>query len=264
MVAQGAQEPAQKVTRMKFRWFSQAAFILYVMAPAIGHGEEIRVAAASNFRPAMKALAKRFEANTGVELTLIFGSTGKQYAQIRNGAPFDVFLAADTERPALLEQEGMAVAGSRFTYALGKLVLWSPKKDVVDSQGLVLQHGEFRRLAIANPGLAPYGKAAQQTLESLGLWDKLDERLVLGENIGQTFHFVSSGAAELGLVALSQIKHPGRPIKGSYWEVPHTLFEPIEQQAVLLKESAAARQFLEFIRSWPAMKVIAEFGYGAP
>ena len=248
-----------------FPWRPLALFLVLVpLLPSVGRSEEIKVAAASNFRPVLKVLSRRFEAETGNDVVLIFGSTGKQFAQIRNGAPFDLFFAADSERPALLEQQGLALPGSRVTYAVGKLVLWSPRQGLVDSQGKVLSAGQFNRLAIANPALAPYGLAAQQVLESLGLWEGLGSKLVRGENIAQTFHFVSSGAAELGFVAFSQIKRPGKPVKGSYWEVPGDRYQAIEQQAVLLSEKPAARQFLEFVQSWAALKVIAEYGYGAP
>lgn len=227
-------------------------------------GDEIRVAAASNFSEAIKNIAQRFTASTGHKVTLIFGSTGKQYAHIRNGAPFDVFFAADTRRPELLEQDGMAVRGSRFTYALGKIVLWSPLQGYVDQQASVLEQGKFRHLAIANPKLAPYGMAAKEVLQALGVWDKLQGSMVRGENIGQTFQFVKSGNAELGFVALSQLKRPAHPAEGSFWAAPQSLYTPIEQQAVLLKESSVAREFLEFVKSEESQEIIRGFGYGLP
>jgi molybdate transport system substrate-binding protein len=195
---------------------------------------------------------------------LIFGSTGKHYAQIKNGAPFDAFFAADVRRPELLEKEGVALPGSRFTYAIGKLVLWSPKTGYVDPDASILERGEFHHLAIANPKLAPYGKAAQEILQALGLWDRHSGRLVRGENIGQTFQFVDSGNAEFGFVAYSQVKHPNQPIKGSFWEVPQSLYTPIKQQAVLLKDKEAARVFLSFVRSDEALKIIHDYGYDTP
>ncbi len=225
---------------------------------------EIRVAVASNFADAIEDIAKRFEAKTGHRVTLTFGSTGKHYAQIKNGAPFDAFFAADIRHPELLEKEGLALPGSRFTYAVGKVVLWSPKAGYVDPEGRVLEQVDFRHLAIANPKLAPYGQAAQEVLQARGIWDKLSERLVLGENIGQTFQFVETGNAELGFVAYSQVKRPGRPIEGSWWDVPQTLYTPIEQQAVLLKDSDLARDFLAYVRSDEALKTIREYGYGTP
>lgn len=235
-----------------------------LLTPTTLFAAEIRVAVASNFRPAMQVLAKRFEKQTGHQVVLIFGSTGKQYAQIKHGAPFDAFFSADSERPLLLEQEGIALPGSRFTYAVGKLVLWSPVAGYVDSTGDVLKTGEFRHLAIANPELAPYGLAAQQVLQARGLWDPLGSRLVRGENIAQTFQFVKSGNAELGFVAYAQIKHRRKPVRGSFWDVPAELYTPIEQQAVLLIEGEPARAFMQFVQSWDALKIIAESGYAVP
>ena len=234
------------------------------VAPQVLVAAEIRVAVASNFAAAARSIVERFEAATDHEVTLAFGSTGKHYAQIENGAPFDAFLAADIRRPELLEVEGLALPGSRFTYAVGKLLLWSHEPGYVDSEGEVLERGVFRHLAIANPKLAPYGKAAQEVLQARGLWEELGGRLVRGENIGQTFQFVSSGNAELGFVAYSQVKRPRQPIEGSYWEVPEALYAPIEQQAVLLRENQAARAFLSFVRGDEAVKIIRDFGYETP
>ncbi len=223
--------------------------------------DNIRVAVASNFSDTIKHISKNFEANTGHKVTLVFGSTGKHYTQIKNGAPFEAFFAADMKRPQLLENEGLALSGSRFTYARGKLVLWSPKADFVEEGGKVLDENDFRYLALANPKLAPYGKAAQQVLQQRELWDSLRGRIVRGENISQTFQFVKTGNAELGFVAYSQIKHPNKPIKGSYWIVPASLYDPIEQQAVLLKDHEVARAFLNFVKSNEARKMIKGFGY---
>jgi molybdate transport system substrate-binding protein len=226
--------------------------------------DEIRVAVASNFSIAMTAVAKRYEAMSGHKVILMFGSTGKHYAQIRNGAALDAFFSADAERPTLLERDHIAVPGSRFTYAVGKIILWSPKKDYVDSEGRVLAERKFRHLAIANPKLAPYGKAAQQVLQARGLWDALGKRLVRGEDVGQTFQFVRSGSAELGFIALSQVKRPGRAVAGSWWDVPQSLYSPIEQQAVLLNKRDAARGFMAFVRSEEARKIIRNYGYETP
>lgn len=225
---------------------------------------EIHVAVASNFTEAIKSIAGRFEASTGHRVTLISGSTGKQYAQIINGAPFDAFFAADVRRPKLLEEEAIARPGSRFTYAIGKVILWSPKAGYVDNNIKVLEQENYRYLAIANPKLAPYGKAAQEVLQAHGLWDALQGRMVRGENIGQAFQFVKSGNAELGFVAYSQVKRPGHPIEGSFWEVPQSLYSPIEQQAVLLKDSDTARAFLLFVKSDESLDIIRGFGYGTP
>jgi molybdate transport system substrate-binding protein len=238
-----------------------AAMLLF---PGIVIADEIRVAVASNFSTTLGAIAQRFEAQTDHKIVLISGATGKHYAQIINGAPFDAFFAADSQRPEILDGEGIAVAGSRFTYALGKLVLWSPEAGYVDPQGHVLANEQFRYLAIANPKLAPYGRAAREVLHARNLDRELVGRIVRGENIAQAFQFVASGNAELGLVALSQIQHPNRPVEGSWWEVPPALYSPIEQQAVLLHENPVARAFLIFVRSPEALEIIHDYGYDTP
>jgi molybdate transport system substrate-binding protein len=234
---------------------------LLLLSPGQSCAEEILVATASNFRQAMAELAHQFEQASGHRITPIFGSTGKHFAQIVNGAPFDAFFAADAKRPIQLEEQGLSVPDSRFTYAIGRLVLWSPNAELVDPQGQVLKQQDFNRLAIANPRLAPYGLAARQTLENLGLWQRLEARLVRGENIAQAFLFVRSGNADLGLVAWSQIKNQGEPVEGSFWRVPEELYAPIEQQAVLLKDNDATRSFMAFIRSSKAAKIIQNHGY---
>lgn len=226
--------------------------------------DTINIAVASNFADPIKELTARYTARSGQRINLVFGSTGKHYAQIRNGAPFAAFFAADAHRPELLEQEGVAVPGSRFTYALGRIVLWSPQAGLVDSQGKVLEGQAFRHLAIANPRLAPYGLAARQVLQALGLWQRLNERLVQGENIGQAYQFVESGNAELGFLAWSQVQGPNVPATGSLWLVPQQLYQPIEQQAVLLRDTAAGRALLRFLRSPQALKIIADHGYAVP
>lgn len=226
--------------------------------------DDINIAVASNFTDPIKAIAARFTAQSGQRINLVFGSTGKHYAQIKNGAPFAAFFAADTRRPALLEQEGVALPGSRFTYAVGRIVLWSPKPGLVEPGGKVLEGSTFRHLAIANPRLAPYGKAAQQFLQARGLWEGLQERLVRGENIAQTYQFVKSGSAELGLVAYSQVKSPGHPPEGSVWEVPPASYDPIAQQAVLLQDQPVARAFLDYVKSPEAVAIIQGFGYAMP
>ena len=228
--------------------------------------EHITVAVASNFTSPMRALVSIFEYQTGQRITLVTGSTGRHYAQILNGAPFDVFFAADSLHPARLENDGLAVADSRFTYAQGRLVLWSPMPGYVDSRGEILTSGRFEHLAIANPKLAPYGSAAQKVLEQLHLWQSLQPQLVRGENISQAFQFVKTGAAELGFVALSQIalsriQQPGRAVTGSYWLVPQNLHAPIAQQAVILKPSATASAFMDFVRSPAATEILHSYGY---
>jgi molybdate transport system substrate-binding protein len=223
--------------------------------------QEARIAVASNFTDTITHIAERFKEKTGRVVTLIFGSSGNHYAQIKNGAPFDAFFSADVERPEFLEREGIAMLDSRFTYAIGKLVLWSPREGYVDSAGKVLESGTFHHLAVANPRLAPYGEAAQQVLTSKKQWDSLQDRIVLGENITQTYQFVQSGNAELGFVAYAQVKRPGRPMEGSLWVVPQSLYSPIEQQAVLLRDNETARMFVAFLRSNEALQIIHDHGY---
>jgi len=231
--------------------------------------DELKVAVASNFYPTMKVIAKEYELKTAGstghhKVVLIPGSSGKHYAQIMNGAPFDIFFSADIKRPRMLEQEDRIVAGTRFTYALGKLILWSSIDDYVDPKGEVLNKKDFRYLAIANPKLAPYGKSAEEALRSLNLWTNLKDRLVRGENIAQTFQFINSGNAKLGFVAYSQIMNPNLFSDGSFWKVPQSIYKPIEQQAVLLKDSDIGKEFLSFVKSEESLSIIYESGYGLP
>ncbi|VAW90642.1 Molybdenum ABC transporter, substrate-binding protein ModA [hydrothermal vent metagenome] len=249
---------------------STAIFILLLFVePGYLLAKEIRVAVASNFKAAITSVTSHFEATSDHKVTLIFGSTGKHYAQIKNGAPYDVFLAADSQRPQRLEEEGIALANSRFTYARGKIVLWSPAAGYIDSTATILKKSEFRYLAVANPRLAPYGKAAKEVLTRLKLWDSLANKMVRGENINQTFQFVKSSNAEMGFVAYSQLvslmkNNQQKRIEGSYWEVPQSLYSPIEQQAVILKDNKAAHEFIAFIRNEQALKIIRDYGYGVP
>ena len=240
---------------------STIAVIILVLASGPIQADRLRVAVASNFSNAAKALATRFEDLSGHEVILVKGSSGKHYAQIRNGAPFDLFFSADTLRSSRLIDDGLAMPGSGLTYAVGRLVLWSPDPGLVDDQGAALETGDFRHLAIANPKLAPYGKAAMETLKARQLWNTIRSNLVQGENIGQTFQFVSTGHAELGFVAWSQIKQPGKPIKGSFWLVPRGLHQPIAQYAVRLTEKAAAREFMNFVKSPQGHALIESYGY---
>jgi molybdate transport system substrate-binding protein len=240
------------------------AFALMLGAANVACAAEATVAVAANFAAPAKVLAQRFAAQTGHKLVLSSGSTGKFYAQIRSGAPFEVLLSADAATPQRLEEEKLAVAGSAFTYAVGKLVLWSAKLPVDEN---TLRAGRFTRLAIANPKLAPYGAAAQEALVKLGLWPGLQPRLVVGENIAQAFQFVASGNADLGFIAFSQISEGGSSRGGSYWPVPASLHAPIRQDAALLtrgSSNAAAREFLAFLRSEPARELIAGYGYHMP
>lgn len=236
---------------------------IYVLLIAVTqplHAAEIKVAVASNFSRTMTVISQQFEKSSGHKVKLIVGSTGKHYSQIHHGAPFDLFFAADSERPQRLEKEGLAIPGSRFTYAIGKVVLWSPDKDLIDSQGKVLEQDSIRYLAIANPKLAPYGIAARQILQQRGLWQRYRGRLVRGENIAQAYQFVKSGNAALGFVAYSQLKGD-TAINGSYWVAPQSLYTPIEQQAVLLKDSPAARAFMTFMRIPETISLIKNHGY---
>lgn len=230
--------------------------------PSEAAADEIKVAVATNFAAAMSALVERFEKTTGHTVLVSSGSTGIHYAQIKNGAPFEAFFAADAERPRLLEAEGIAVAGSRFVYAVGRLALWSNRVAYVDGEGAVIETGDFRHLAVANPELAPYGTAAREVLEARGLWERLQPRIVTGQDIGQTYSFVQTGNAELGFVAWAQLRRPGQEIAGSYWLVPESLHRPIEQEAVLLRDVPAARALLEFAKGGEAREIIRGYGYG--
>ncbi len=228
--------------------------------------ETALVAVAANFADAAEKLTPMFKAATGHDLLLTTGSTGKLYAQIGEGAPFDVLLSADATTPAKLEAEGRAVAGTRFTYAVGQLALYSADPAIIGNDAkAALENADLRYVAIANPDLAPYGIAAREALQAMGLWDSLSPKIVMGQNIGQTFSLVATGAAEVGFVALSAIKAPGKEPTGSWLLVPKDMFTPIRQDAVLLKAgeaNPAARAFLEFLKSPEALQVIADHGYG--
>jgi molybdate transport system substrate-binding protein len=239
-------------------------FLIAVAATAGVSAADVQVAVAANFTAPMRKIAAAFEAESGHKALLSFGATGAFHAQIRNGAPFQLLLAADGETPARLEQEGAAVAGTRFTYAIGRLVLWSAQPGVVDGQGEVLRRPGEGRIAIANPKLAPYGAAAVQALAALGLLQALQPRFVQGENIAQAYQFAATGNAALGFVALSQVMEDGRIAKGSAWLVPAGLHAPIRQDAVLLaagRDSAAARALLAYLKGEKARAIIRSFGY---
>ncbi len=243
------------------RWLSSLCALL-LLAPV--QADEVQVAVAANFTAPMKLIAADFEKDTGHKAVLTFGATGRFYAQITHGAPFDVLLAADDDIPAKLEKEGAAVNDSRFTYATGRLVLWSAQPGVVDAQGEVLRKGNFRKIAIAAPKLAPYGAAAVETMNKLGLQAVLEPKVVQGESIGQAFSFVSTGNAELGFVALSQVYEGGKIKSGSAWIVPAKLHDPIRQDAVLLakaRDSKAALQLMAFLKAEKTKAVIRSFGY---
>jgi molybdate transport system substrate-binding protein len=243
--------------------FSFAAFVLVLSGAALA--DEVRVAVAANFTVPMKEIAAAFEQETGHKVAAAYGGTGKFYAQITNGAPFEVLLSADDATPTQLVKEGAAVAGTQFTYAIGTLVLWSAKPRFVDDQGQVLGTGNFQRLAIANPKVAPYGAAAVEVLTALGLLAKVGAKFVTGENIAQTFQFVSTGNAELGFVALSQVTKDGKVADGSAWIVPGRLHEPIRQDAVILekgKGKPGVIALMEYLKGDKARAVIKSFGYG--
>lgn len=226
--------------------------------------DEVQVAVAANFTAPARLIAESFEKETGHKALLAFGATGKFYAQIRNGAPFEVLLAADDETPAKLEKEGNTVTGSRFTYATGRLVLWSAKPGFVDDKGEVLSKGEFKHISLANPKLAPYGAAAVEALTTLKLLASSEPKFVQAENIAQAYQFVASGNAELGFVALSQVMKDGKVTTGSAWVVPANLHQPIRQDAVLLDKGrgkTAAESWLKFLRGDKAKSVITSFGY---
>ncbi len=239
-----------------------AAFVLSLSG--LSEAAEVQVAVATNFTAPMKRIAEAFEKDTGHKAVLSYGATGRFYAQITNGAPFEVFLSADNETPARLEKDGAAVAGTSFTYATGRLVLWSAKPGLVDDKAAVLVRNEFRRLAIAAPKLAPYGAAAMETLTKIGMLPLLQAKLVTGESIGQTFSMISSGNAELGFVAMSQVFEDNKLKSGSAWLVPAPLHSPIQQNAVLLvrgTNNPAALQLLTFMKSAQARAIMNAFGY---
>lgn len=225
---------------------------------------EVSVAVAANFTAPMRKIAQTFEQETGHKAILSFGSTGNFYAQIRNGAPFQILLAADDETPIKIEKEGFGVAASRFTYAIGKLVLWSKQPGFVDDKGEILRSGQFQRIAVANPKLAPYGAASLETMTQLGVLQALQPKFVQGENIAQTYQFVATENAQLGFVALSQVMTDGRIAQGSAWIVPSSLHAPIRQDALLLvkgKDNPAATALMIFLQSDRSRLVIRSYGY---
>lgn len=243
------------------RWVTLFAWV-GVAFPA--WGDEVKVAVAANFSAPMQRIATEFEKDTGHKALVSTGATGAFYAQIKNGAPFEVFLSADDETPARLETEGAGVKSSRFTYAVGKLVLWSARPGLVDGKGEVLKKGDFSKLALANPKTAPYGSAALEVMKKLGVRDVLQPRIVQGENISQTFQFVSTGNAELGFVALSQVWENGALKRGSGWIVPSSDYSPIRQDAILLNSGAgrpAAEALLAYLKSEKARNIIQSYGY---
>ena len=229
----------------------------------------VSVAVAANFLAAMKSLAKDFTRETGIPVRISNGSSGILYAQIRKGAPFDVFFSADAERPKLLEQQQRIADNNRFTYVIGRLVVWSPQGKISpDLSALDVANSDLRFMAIANPKTAPYGTAAKQVLQHYGLYEKLQasKKIAVGENVGKTFHYAATGNAQLGLVAKSYVANPTKPVKGKVFEVSPKLYSPIEQQAVILKgrDRPEVKRFIAFIQSGQARNKIAAYGYGLP
>ena len=227
---------------------------------------EVRAAVAANFTVPVQKIAEQFQADTGHTVKASYGSTGKFYSQIKNGAPFDVLLAADDTTPEKIGKEGLGNPASRFTYAIGKLVLWSKRPGYVDARGEILR-GKFDKLAIANPRLAPYGVAAQETLESLGLWSGVQSRIVMGESISQTQQFADTGNADLAFIALSQTLKDGKTIEGSQWGVPRHLYNPIRQDVIVLtsvQDREATEAFMKYLKGAKAIAIIRSFGYDLP
>jgi molybdate transport system substrate-binding protein len=238
--------------------------LLAMLVHLSAHAAEVNVAVAANFTAPMNAIAAAFARDTGHQAKLAFGGSGKFYAQIKNGAPFQVLLSADDEIPAKLVQEGLADPASRFTYAIGTLVLWSAQPAYVDAKADVLKKSHFNKLALASPKLAPYGKAAVEVLTGMGLLETLSAKFVQGENIAQTWQFVSTGNAELGFVALSQVMKDGKIASGSAWVVPGKLHSPIRQDAVILssgKDNAAAEALVKYLKGGKAKAIIKSYGY---
>jgi molybdate transport system substrate-binding protein len=240
------------------------ASLLLAALPA--QAEDISVAVAANFTSPLKQIAAEFEKETGHKVVASFGSTGKFYAQIKNGAPFQILLAADDETPTKLLKENVGASGSQFTYAVGKLVLWSAKPGLVDGAGAVLKKGDFAHLSVPDPKLAPYGAAGLETLKALGLLEAVQPKIVTAENITQAYQFISSGNAELGFVALSQVLKDGK-VEGSSWLVPTNLYTQIRQDAVILapgKGKAAAEALMKFLKGDKAKAITKSFGYELP
>ncbi|MCO6057776.1 molybdate ABC transporter substrate-binding protein [Pseudomonas sp. MOB-449] len=249
---------------MRYRLAQPLALLLSCFSLGNATAAEVQVAVAANFTAPIQAIAKDFEKDTGHKLVAAYGATGQFYTQIKNGAPFEVFLSADDTTPAKLEKEGNAVPGSRFTYAIGTLVLWSAQDGYVDAKGDVLKSGQYKHLSIANPKTAPYGLAATQVLDKLGLTAAVKPKLVEGQNITQALQFVSSGNAELGFVALSQVYKDGKITSGSAWIVPADMHEPIKQDALILKKgeaNPAAKALVDYLKGPKAAEVIKSYGY---
>lgn len=249
---------------MLARSYLACSLLLALGIPAIAEADEVQVAVAANFLAPLQEIAKSFEKETGHQTLITSGATGQLFTQIQHGAPFEVMISADAKTPKKLVKNELALADSQFTYARGKLVLWSVDPALVDASGAVLKTGKFKHLAIANPKTAPYGTAAMEALDKLGLTASLKSKLVEGDNISQAKQFVDTGNAEVGFVALSQIYKNGKITKGSAWVVPLDLYAPIYQDAVLLKkgeDNPAATALLNYLKSDKAKAIMTTYGY---
>lgn len=248
---------------MKQRCLAWCVCVLVLTMVTPVFAEQVLVAVAANFVPPFREIAIEFESATGHNVRVVAGSSGNFYSQIKNGAPFDVFFSADMERPKLIEDEGLGVKDSRFTYAIGRLVLWSPNSDLIKGEE-TLRSRNFKRLAIANPKTAPYGLAAMQAMQKLDLWESLQPKIVMGESLGQTMGFIESGNADFGFVALSQVLDPKIKGKGSRWDIPANLHEPIKQDVILLNkgtDNPAAKALMAFMSGPQAKTIIERYGY---
>lgn len=251
---------------LRARYFAPSALaaVIGCLVFTSAQADDVQVAVAANFTAPIQAIAKDFEKDTGHKVIAAYGATGQFYTQIKNGAPFEVFLAADDTTPIKLEKEGDIVPGSRFTYAIGTLALWSAKEGYINGTDEVLKQNQFKHLSIANPKAAPYGLAATQVLAKLGLTDKVKDKIVEGQNITQAYQFVSTGNAELGFVALSQIYKDGKVSEGSAWQVPEDMHDPIKQDAVILKigeNNPAAKALVDYLKGPKAAAIIKSYGY---
>lgn len=256
--------PVRHFLRSKLLHLLPLCAVALALAGPAAHGAQVQVAVAANFTAPMQKIAAAFEQDTGHKAVLAFGASGKFHAQIKNGAPFQLLLSADDTIPARLEKEGLGLAGSRFTYATGRLVLWSARPGLVDAKGEVLSTGHFERIALADPRLAPYGAAAVETLTQLKLLQRLQPRFVQGESIGQAYQFVATGNAPVGFVALSQVMADGRITQGSAWVVPATLHAPLRQDAIVLsagKDNAAATALAAYLQGARARAIMRGYGY---
>lgn len=251
---------------LRARYFAPSALaaVIGCLVFTSAQADDVQVAVAANFTAPIQAIAKDFEKDTGHKVIAAYGATGQFYTQIKNGAPFEVFLAADDTTPIKLEKEGDIVPGSRFTYAIGTLALWSAKEGYINGTDEVLKQNQFKHLSIANPKAAPYGLAATQVLAKLGLTDKVKDKIVEGQNITQAYQFVSTGNAELGFVALSQIYKDGKVSAGSAWQVPEDMHDSIKQDAVILKKgenNPAAKALVDYLKGPKAAAIIKSYGY---